>query len=278
MFGVAFACMSLTNFLFSPFWGKISRNFGPVTSMGLCFIGYAAAQLIFGLSTTEGGIIAARLFGGFFISGISVNQILYIIDNSLPEHRSQNLAIGVTITAVVSAFGYMVGGLLGDISILGTFIAQAIGLFVIGLLCWTIIALLANATICRYLLKHTNINKTIIPVLSICFAMMIAIVMIDNVVPFIVINVVFFGFNAVYQSLLQAMISLLSKGEDGVLVGLYNSMKSLGMVGGSLLAGFIYAIGPKMSFIVSAGSFLLATLFALAYYLHLQGAKKQAKT
>ena len=28
MFGVAFAGMSLTNFLFSPFWGKISDQIG----------------------------------------------------------------------------------------------------------------------------------------------------------------------------------------------------------------------------------------------------------
>lgn len=351
MFGVAFACMSLTNFLFSPFWGKISRNFGAIRSMGFCFFGYSVAQMMFGLSTTEGGIITARLIGGFFISGISVTQILYVMDNSAPEARGQDLATCVTITAVVSAFGYMVGGLLGDISIFGTFVAQSVGLFVIGVLCWTIIddnkdamtslsikevakssnpfqafidskkimtfviilylgvcaatsfastcyeqcfnyfikdqygfppsyngllkalvgiiSLVANTTICRYLLKKTNINKTVIPVLSICFAMMVSIVMIDNVVPFIIMNVIFFGFNAVYQPLLQAMISSLSKGEDGILVGLYNSMKSLGMVGGSLLAGFVYAAGPKMSFVVSAVAFLIAIVLALGYYLQL---------
>ena len=53
MFGVAFACMSLTNFLFSPFWGKISHNFGVVKTMGFCYVGYALSQLAFGLSTSE---------------------------------------------------------------------------------------------------------------------------------------------------------------------------------------------------------------------------------
>ena len=79
MFGVAFACMSITNFVFSPFWGKVSRNFGISKVLGFCFMGYACAQLIFGWSTSELGIMIARLVGGVFISGITVNNILYVI-------------------------------------------------------------------------------------------------------------------------------------------------------------------------------------------------------
>ena len=53
MFGVAFACMSTTNFLFSPFWGKISRGFGSSKVLGVCYLGYALAQYIFGAATTQ---------------------------------------------------------------------------------------------------------------------------------------------------------------------------------------------------------------------------------
>ena len=52
-----------------------------------------------------------------------------------------------------------------------------------------------------------------------CFAMMMSIVVLDKVVPFIIRNVVFFGFNAVYQPLIQAMISKLSDKDDGIMVG-----------------------------------------------------------
>ena len=130
------------------------------------------------------------------------------------------------------------------------------------------ITLLANSTICVVLMKKTNIVKSVIPVLGVCFLMMISIIILDDVIPFIFMNVVFFGFNAVYQPLLQAMISLFARpNENGLMVGVYNSMRSLGMVGGSLFAGFIYEIGPKLSFVSSAIAFLISVIFAVISYL-----------
>ncbi len=341
MFGVAFASMSLTNFAFSPFWGKISRSIGSSKVLGFCFMGYAFSQFIFGSATTEFQIALARFIAGIFISGISVNQILYVLDNSEEGKAGQNLATQVTINVVLNAFGYMIGGFLGDISIELTFAAQVIGLFLGGVMyllfledgnvskekvnfkavlsssnpfqafiegkeimsyvvitflmmgvaasfattcyeqCFNyyikdqfgfppsangmlkavvgFITLLANSTICNYLLKKTNIVKSVTPVFAICFSMMISIILLEDIVPFIIMNVVFFGFNAIYQPILQAMINILvPKEQNGILAGLHNAMRSLGMMGGSLLAGFIYAVGPKMAFIVSAIAFLLA--------------------
>ncbi|MBR5290811.1 MAG: MFS transporter [Erysipelotrichaceae bacterium] len=346
MFGVAFACMAITNFAFSPFWGKISKSIGASRLMGICFLGYAFAQAVFGSATTELQIAIGRLIGGFFIGGITVNQILYIMENSAPGKAGQNLATNVTVNVVVAAFGYMMGGFLGNISIPMTFMVQVAGLTVNGILYWVllkdadiernkltvkevvansnpfqavvdakvimtyaiamflvvclstqfattcyeqcfnyfikdqygfppsyngllkaavgVITMIANSTICVYLMKKTNIFKSLIPVLSICFAMMMSIVVLDKVVPFIIMNVVFFGFNAVYQPLIQAMISKLSDKDDGIMVGLFNSMRSLGMVGGSLFAGFIYEVGPKLSFVFSAMAFLIAIVATFA--------------
>ena len=50
------------------------------------------------------------------------------------------------------------------------------------------------------------------------------------------------------------------------MVGAYNSMKSLGMVIGSFFAGFIYEVGPKLSFVSSAVAFLSAIIFAYLTY------------
>ncbi len=344
MFGVAFACMAITNFAFSPFWGKISKSIGASRLMGICFLGYAFAQALFGSATTELQIGIARMVGGFFIGGITVNQILYIMENSEEGKSGQNLATNVTINVVVAAFGYMIGGFLGNMSIPLTFLIQVIGLAVNGILYWVLlkdaevqrekltfkevlhnsnpfqaildarsimtyvialfliicvstqfattcyeqcfnyfikdqygfppsyngilkaavglITMLANSTICVYLMKKTNIFKSLIPVLSVCFGMMVSIIVLDSVIPFIIMNVVFFGFNAVYQPLLQAMISKFPDKDNGIMVGLFNSMRSLGMVGGSLFAGFIYEIGPKLSFVYSALAFLIAIVVA----------------
>lgn len=340
MFGVAFACMSVSNFLFSPFWGKAERTFGIARSIGFCFFGYAFAQYLFGSAATESGIIIARLLGGFFVGGISVGVIIYIMDHSPEGSCGRNLATAATLSTVFSAFGYMIGGFLGDISIRLTFMCQVAGLVLIGVLyllfvgdettgevphadsllknvnpfraildsgrvmsaavvfflfvcagtsfastcyeqCFNyfirdqygfppsyngilkalvgMITMAANATICVQLMKRTNIIRSVIPVILICFAMMVSIVMIRDMVPFIMMNVVFFGFNAVYQPLLQAMISVFSdSGDNGILVGVYNSMRSFGMVIGSLSAGFLYEADPKLSFVVSAAAFFLA--------------------
>ncbi len=358
MFGVAFACMSLTNFLFSPFWGQIARRVGYIKVLCVCYVGYALAQLAFGLATTEFMIIIARLMGGMFIGGISVIHILYIIDKSDSQTVGQNLANSVTVNVVVSAFGYMVGGLLGDIDIFLAFMAQAAGLLFTGVVCWMllrgtdeaktsielkevirdsdpfkallaskkimsfmialflavctltsfastsyeqcfnyfikdqygfppsyngllkalvgIITLVANMTICRMLMKKTDITRTIIPILTICFMAMVSIVVIGEVVPFILMNIVFFGFNAVYQPLLQATISLINKTDDGILVGLYNSMRSLGNVGGSLIAGLVYGLGAKMAFVLSAIAFLLAVIIATMFYISYRHQKTSA--
>jgi len=351
MFGVAFASMAITNFMFSPFWGKLSKSIGSVKITGLCFIGYGVGQAMFGLSTTELGIVFARLFAGFFIGGLMVNQMIYIMDNSPLEKRGKNLAISATISAVISPFGFMIGGFLGDYSIPLTFTLQTIGLSFTGILYWLLLAdqpiekrldiketlkesnpfkiivdargiitavlvsffimaiatsfastcyeqcfnyfikdqygfppsyngllkalvgfvtLIANSTICMWLLKKTNINKSIIYVLMICLSMMISIILINDIVPFIIINVIFFGFNAVYLPLMQAILAKFAKHDDGVLIGLFNSMRSLGMVGGSLFAGFIYEVGPKLSFVSSGVAFAISVIFAIICYLQLK--------
>ena len=349
MFGVAFASMAITNFLFSPFWGKVSKNFGSAKVIGFGFFGYGIGQGVFGLATTEMGIVMGRMLAGFFIGAVMVNQMIYIMNNSTIENRGKNLAIAATIMSVVSPFGFLIGGFLGDISIPLTFILQVTGLFTVGIINWLIlgdkpsdekyelktlikesnpisviidargiltkaliffflvvmmtsfasvsyeqcfnyfikdqfgfppsyngllkavvgfITLIANSTITMWLLKKTDINKSIIFVLSICMSMMVAIVLIDDIVPFIITNVVFFGFNAIYLPLIQSILAKFNKSENdgGVLVGLFNSMRSFGMIFGSLTAGFIYAVGPKLSFVMSGTAFFIAIIFATLTY------------
>ena len=126
-----------------------------------------------------------------------------------------------------------------------------------------IITLIANSTICTFLLKRTDIRRSIIYVLCICLSMMIGIILIDSVVPFIILNVVFFGFNAVWKPLLQSMLNGFSRKSSGSVVGVYNSISSIGSISGSLVSGFVYARSPKASFLFAAAAFLLAILFSI---------------
>ncbi|MBQ4251946.1 MAG: hypothetical protein II704_02755, partial [Erysipelotrichaceae bacterium] len=127
-----------------------------------------------------------------------------------------------------------------------------------------IITLIANATICSYLLKRTNISRSIIYVLAICVVMMTGIVLINAVVPFIILNVVFFGFNAVYKPLLQSMLNGFSRRSESPVVGVYNSISNIGTIVGSLVSGFVYEVSPRGSFVYSTAAFILAVACSAA--------------
>ena len=47
MFGVALAVMLITNFLLSPFWGKINNYISSRLSLLICCLGYGVAQVWF---------------------------------------------------------------------------------------------------------------------------------------------------------------------------------------------------------------------------------------
>jgi len=358
IFGVAMAAMSLTNFLFAPFWGKMLDRFGCAKITGFSFFGYAASQYLFAVMTTEIGITIARLMAGIFISTVSVSQLLYIMRYSPAEKTSTYLMYNATTCAVLSPVGYLIGGLLGDISIFGTMMAQVGGLAVIGILflvilddektearletkglwkdinplksfgeirpymtamvavffiiafatnfasmCYEhsfnylikdeygfspsyngllkafvgIVAFVSNATICAYLLKKTKVQRSTIGVLAVLTVMSVCIVLIRDITPFIVINVLFFGFNAVYLPLLQDTLTKIStKGSHGIFVGMFNAVRSVGSVGGSLVAGFAYAVSTRMPFVITAILFAVTVVCAVVNYRQFSAKKANA--
>lgn len=349
MFGLAFAGMSFTNFLFSPFWGKISTYTGSRFVLLICCIGYGIGQTMFGLSSTEFTIMIARFTSGFFVGGVMVCFLTYVINTSAIENRARNLTIVATITTVFAAFGYMVGGLLGEVSIPWTFALQAVTLSLSGVLFYFVcerdkdetikkakftkilkeanpfnsfleakvfltkslvilffvvlltsiastaydqcfnyyikdqfqftsayngilkaivgfISLIANATICMWIIRHRDVKHSLIYILSGCATTMLGVVLLDDIIPFIIINIIFFAFNAIYIPLLQDVASKQATHKNaGVIMGFYNAIKSLGMIGGSLFAGFIYARGAKLSFTYACIFFVISAMLMVWY-------------
>lgn len=130
-----------------------------------------------------------------------------------------------------------------------------------------IVALVANTTISTYLLRKTNVQKSTIGVLAICMLMSVGIVLIKEITPFIAVNVVFFGFNSVYLPLLQASLAQLSdKGNHGIFAGMFNAVRSVGMVFGSLVAGFAYAISSRLPFVITTVLFAASVACAVVNY------------
>ena len=128
MFGLMLAVMQLTNFLFSPFWGKANLTLSSRRTLLICCIGYGAAQMMFALATTQWVILAVRALAGFFVGGIFVSFLTYVINVAKPEDQAKFLTYSATFHAVFGAFGYLVGGVLGEFSVRGTFALQALTL------------------------------------------------------------------------------------------------------------------------------------------------------
>lgn len=128
MFGLMLAVMQITNFALSPFWGKINLYMSSRQSLLICCTGYGLAQLGFSYSSTQAAILCFRAMAGLFTGGIFVSMLTYVVNTAKSEDQAKYLTYSATLHAVFSAFGYLIGGILGEFSIRGTFLLQAVTL------------------------------------------------------------------------------------------------------------------------------------------------------
>ncbi|MBQ1270826.1 MAG: MFS transporter [Clostridia bacterium] len=125
MFGVAMAGLSVTTFLFSPFWGTLCSYLPTRVIMAISAFGYAIGQAIFGCAVNEVMIVGGRMISGVFAGGLFTSYANYIINVTPdPKERSQYLTMMLTTQTVGSAIGYFIGGMLGVISIWAAVVPQ----------------------------------------------------------------------------------------------------------------------------------------------------------
>lgn len=345
MFGYALAAMMTVNFLFSPFWGKMNTVFSSRKCLCITCIGYAVGQFFFGMAQTEGQIIMIRAFTGFFTGGVFVSLLNYIINVSENEtQRNYYLIINATITAVAGAFGFLVGGVIGELSTSYAIFAQSFLLALSGVLALLVckddraddrkslnakelikeanpfaafltskkfmtaafaiffivcvfysvaqtsfdqsfnyyltdqfqltsgyngafkavmgvITLVANSTLCVYLLKKTNLKKSLTVLFLLGAAMLLCASLIQSLVWFFIFSALFYACCSASLPLIQNIVIRQVKGKDSNLVmGFYNAMKSLGGIIGSVLSGTLYAVGAKLPFIMCLTMFGLCAV------------------
>ena len=352
MFGVALACMLVSNFFFSPFWGKISGYISSRNTLLICCAGYALGQLFFALSQTKWQFLLARFFAGIFTGGYSVGILTYTVNTAFDEKmRGRHLVIATTLQSVCNALGFFVGGMLGEIHVYVAIIAQVITLALCGVLfrvfcvddttvslkslqtkdlvreanpfnafvlgrhfittalallfticalqslgqiafdqtfnyyvidqlgfssgyngaikfVTAIVTLIANGTVCVWLMNKTDTRKSIIFVLLSC-AVSIAVALFINVlVPFLIVNILFYAFSSISMPILQDLAASSATKESNLVMGIYNALKSFGGIIGAFIAGFTYVISPQMPFICCVIAFGIAVVFALLYKNH----------
>lgn len=140
-----------------------------------------------------------------------------------------------------------------------------------------IVTLIANGTLCVWLLQKTNTRKSVIAVLTVCGLIMACALRITSLVPFLFANVIFYALSVVSVPLLQNLIASEGKAknyDNNLVMGFYNAMRSFGGIFGALLAGFTYMVTPKTPFICCVAGFLLAAVLSTFYAL---GSSKKAQ-
>ena len=105
MFGLMLAAMMISQFLLSPFWGKINTRISSRKTLLISCVGYAAAQLGFAYANTQVKILLVRVMAGVFVGGIFVSFLTYVINMARPEDQGRYLTYSATIQAVFGAFG-----------------------------------------------------------------------------------------------------------------------------------------------------------------------------
>lgn len=105
------AAYSLMQFLFSPFWGKLSDRYGrkPIILSSVAMSGLG--HFIFSQSSAIWMVLAARLLAGFGNANIGTAQAI-IADTTTPENRSKGMALIGVAFGLGFVFGPIIGGIL----------------------------------------------------------------------------------------------------------------------------------------------------------------------
>ncbi|MFA9423605.1 MAG: MFS transporter [Sedimentibacter sp.] len=127
-----------------------------------------------------------------------------------------------------------------------------------------IITLIANFTINIYIVNHTETRKSIIFVLLFCGISSMIVPFISGLYPFFISNIVFFMFNAIYLPIQQDIVT---SGQDprisGIISGIFNSVRAIGMIFGSLYSGFVYELGNTIPFITASIVFFVSAAISV---------------
>lgn len=107
--GLLSTSFSLMQFVFAPFWGRLSDRVGrrPVILIGL--FGSFVSYLAFGLATSLPLLFVARIFAGIAGANISTAQA-YMADVTTPENRARGMGLVGAAFGLGFIFGPAIGG------------------------------------------------------------------------------------------------------------------------------------------------------------------------
>jgi DHA1 family tetracycline resistance protein-like MFS transporter len=109
------ASYSLMQFLFAPFWGRLSDKIGRRPVILISVAASCAGHLIFGLSSTIAMVFAARILAGFGNANLGTAQAI-ISDVTTPENRAKGMGLIGAAFGLGFLLGPAIGGFAGQYS------------------------------------------------------------------------------------------------------------------------------------------------------------------
>ncbi len=128
-----------------------------------------------------------------------------------------------------------------------------------------LISLVLNFTVAMRIAGHKQVEKYITRILAFVALLFVPIIlMYSNALGFMLVGVIAMSFDTMPVGLLQSRTMAYSEDSDhGEMVGFHNTMKSLGMILGSLVAGWIYDVNIIAPFVLGFVLYVLGTLLML---------------
>ena len=106
--GLLLSAYSLMQFLFSPFWGRLSDRLGRRPILLFCLVGEGLSYLLFAWARSLEWLFAARVLAGFF--GASLSTASAYISDITPKHERSK---GMALIGAAFGLGFVVGPALG---------------------------------------------------------------------------------------------------------------------------------------------------------------------
>ena len=113
--GLLMAIYSGFQFVFSPFWGRLSDRIGRRPVLLVSLMGAALAHLLFGLAGSLTVLFIARAFAGLFGANIST-AMAYIADVTGHKERSKGMGLIGAAFGLGFVFGPALGGMIASYS------------------------------------------------------------------------------------------------------------------------------------------------------------------
>jgi len=101
--------------LFQPFWGRRADRAGNVMILKIATFILPLIPISWVFSANMGYLIAAQALSAFIWSGLNLAVSNFIYDASLPEHRTQYLAVYNMFVGLAACGGSLLGGFLADV-------------------------------------------------------------------------------------------------------------------------------------------------------------------